>query len=352
MKFTFPALVAGSAIGLFVFADTARGTTIGTQTVTDAVHYGYFGFPSTSAHNTHTAMGPFSGTCRTIYVSGTITKVHPDAWAKSIRVEPSGSALAGYQPWFQFSNQYDFTGTIPVSATIYAPGGFDLSQPLTFEAFSIDSEAFVPGIDARSTLTYTFDNAYPAGTAEYSGTISTSDPTFNRPVQFETNPPGYTAPSLSGHMPHYDVQAFHVDTSGSYSMVTANEFESAGVLYANSFNPSTPLANVVRALMQTGNVMRNNSFNDLPFNDDATGGTVITVDLLAGVEYFFVTTAYANPNESVGDGGPFIGRYSNIITGAGNVTLDMVPEPASIGLGIASLGIVALRRQHRRQTRA
>ena len=312
------------------------GESLGTATISDANHYGYFGFPATSANNTKSIVGPFSGIARTIHVEGTITKVHPDAWAKSIRVYPSGNALADYQPWFQFSNQYDFSGTIPVSATVYVPGGFDLSQSLTFEMYSIDSEGFVPGLDATSTLTYTFDDAFPLGTAEFSGTLAASDPTFNRPIQFATNPPGFTDPFLSNRFPHYDVQPFFVDAPGTYSLVTANEYESAVVLYANAFDPSLPLENVVRALGQTGNVLRNSSFDDLPFNDDATGGTVISSDLLPDVQYYFVTTAYAAPGSGT-DGGPFVGDYSNLITGAGQVTLGIVPEPSGFLVMLSGL---------------
>ena len=246
MRLSPVALVTVAAFVACMLSPLGRCDTLGTVTITDAHHYGYYGFPSTSANNTKATVGPFSGTARTIHVEGTITKVHPAAWAKSIRVQPSGAALAGYQPWFQFSNIYDFTGTIPVSTTIYAPGGFDLAQPLLFEMYSIDSEQFVPGLDATSTLTYTFDGTYPAGTAEYSGRLDESDPTFNRPIQFETNPPGYTLPFLSNRFPHYEVQPFHVGTAGSYSVVSANEFESAGVLYADGFEATDPLNNVVR----------------------------------------------------------------------------------------------------------
>jgi hypothetical protein len=326
-------------------ASSAHADVLGTATITNAQHYGFYGFASTSGNNTKATVGPFTGIARTIRVQGTITKVHNEAWAKSIRVLPSGAALAGYQPWFQFSNQYDFTGTIPVSATIYAPGGFNLAQALNFEMYSIDAEQFVPGIDARSTLTYTFDSAFPPGTAEYSGTLASGDPTFNRPIQFETNPPGYTAPFLSNRFPFYDVQPFHVAAAGNYTIASASEFESAGVLYANSFNPAAPLTNVVRALGQTGNVLRNNSFNALPFADDATGGTVITADLLPGVQYYYVTSAFAAPG-SEPDGGPFVGRYSNIITGAGSVSLGIVPEPGGTA-SVVVLGVVALRRRRR-----
>ena len=336
-------LAAGAVVALA--AGGASAAPFGSVTVTNANHYGYFGFASTSANNTKVNIGPFNGTARTIRVEGTITKVHPDAWAKSIRVLPSGSGLATFQPWFQFSNLYDFNGTIPVNATIYAPGGFNANSLMRLEMYSVDSEGFVPGLDARSTLTYTFDDAFPPGTAEFSGRLEATDPTFNRPVQVETNPPGYSAPFLTNRFPHYDVQPFHVAAAGSYSLVTANEFESAAAVYAGAFNPSTPLTNLVRALGQTGNVLRNSSFNPLPFDDDATGGTLITVDLVPGVQYFMVTTAFAAPG-SEPDGGPFIGRYSNLITGAGTVTLGVIPEPSSVvGVAVSLVALIARRRR-------
>ena len=48
----------------------ALGETVGTVTITDAHHYGYFLNPTASAHNTKATVGPFSGTARTIRVPG------------------------------------------------------------------------------------------------------------------------------------------------------------------------------------------------------------------------------------------------------------------------------------------
>lgn len=332
--------VFGLALSAASFASAA---TLGTRTISNAHHYGYFGFPTISAQNFKAIVGPFTGTCRTIKIEGTITKVHEDAWASSIRVLPSGQALAQFQPWFQFTNQREFGQTLEVSATIYAPGGFDLSRSMFWEMFSIDSEGFVPGIDARSTLTYTFDDSFAPGTAEYNGALTASDPTFNRPIQFETNPFGYTAPVHSNRTPHYDVQSFHVSAAGEYTIASASEFESAGVLYQNSFDPNNSLNNVLRALGQGPNVIRNNSFAALPFDDDATGGALIKFNLVPGVQYYYVTTAFALPGTEP-DGGPFIGKYSNIITGAGNVTLGLIPEPTA---ALALLGLPLLRRRSR-----
>lgn len=346
-------------IVLAAFAGLATSTvsfaaTIGTITISNATHYGYFGFASTSAQNTkRTINAPFggagtvTGTARVIRVAGTVTKVHPDAWLSSIQVQPTGNGIAGYQPSWQFSKQRDFDGTVNVSATIYAPGGFNAGQLLTLEMFSLDAEQYVPGIDATSTLTYTFDNAFPAGSVEYAGRLEASDPTFNRPIQY-----GYTdgfgnpqlfPPELTGAFPYYDVQPFHVDTAGRYDMVSANEFESAAVLYGGGFKPSAPLDNLIAAVNQGDNVIRNRNLNSLPNLGDATGASVITADLVPGMQYYFVTTAFNAPGIEP-DGGPFVGRYQNLITGAGAVTLGLVPEPTTL-TAIVALGALTLRRR-------
>jgi hypothetical protein len=325
--------------------------TIGTITISNATHYGYYGFTSTSAQNTkRTINAPFggagnvTGTARVIRVAGTITKVHPDAWLSSIQVQPTGNGIAGYQPSWQFSTQRSFSGTVNVSATIYAPGGFNAGQLLTLEMFSLDAEQYVPGVDAISTLTYTFDNAFPAGSVEYTGRLEAADATFNRPIRY-----GYTdgfgnpqlyPPELTGAFPYYDVQPFHVATAGRYDMVSANEFESAAVLYGGGFNPSAPLENLIAAVNQGDNVIRNRNLNSLPYLDDAVGASVISADLAPGVQYYFVTTAFNAPGIEP-DGGPFVGRYQNLITGAGSVTLGLVPEPATLAvlLGAAMFGL-------------
>lgn len=329
-------------------AISAWGNTLGVGTVTNASHYGYFGFASTSAQNTKATLGPFTGTARVIRISGTVTKVHADAWLSSIQVQPSGAGLATYQPWIQFSDQRDFAGTVNVSATVYAPGGIDATKAINLEMFSLDSESYVPGVDARSTLTYTLDDAYPPGTVEYSGALTANDPTFNRPAQYQyTNGLGqvmYFPPELTGAFPYFDVQPFHVSQAGTYSMVSANEFESSSVLYSNSFNPASSLTNVVAARNQSGNVLRNKNLNNLPYADDAVGATSITAALQPGVQYYFVTTAFNAPGVET-DGGPFLGRYTNIITGAGQVTLGVIPEPSTAGLAVLSAMWLSVRRR-------
>lgn len=340
----FSVCLAATVVAAASFSSFAA--TIGQQTVSNAIHYGYYGFSSTSQNNSKANLGPHAGIARRIHINGTVTKVHADAWLSSIQVQPSGNNLATYQPSIEFSDQRDFEGTVAVKATVYIPGGgLDMSQPLKLEMFSLDAEQYVPGIDARSTLTWTFDDSHAPGTVEYSGELTGRDPTFNRPAQYYyTNGFGqiiWRDPELTGAYPHYDAQPFHVATAGSYSMVSANEFESSSVLYANGFDPANPLANAVQARNQSGNVLRNKSLNNLPYLDDAVGATMITAELVPGVQYYFVTTAFNAPGIEP-DGGPFIGRYNNLITGAGAVTLGIVPEPATM-MALLSLGAVLRR---------
>ena len=341
-------LLASTSIAADTFA-----ATIGTFTISNANHYGYFGFASTSAQNTKRSVsgGPatppfFTGTIRRIQVTGTITAKHPEAWAESIQVQPSGPGMAGYQPSWKFSTQREFN-TINVNTTIYAPGGFNASQSINLEMFSLDSEEFVPGLDATSTLTYTLDNAFAPGSVEYTGALETSDQKFNRPFQYGYRDgfdrPQLYPPELTGAFPYYDVQAFHVDTAGEYSMMTANEYESSVVLYEGGFDPANPLLNFKAAENQSENVIRNRTFNDLPNLDDAVGASMITANLVPGVNYYFVTTAFNAPGVE-SDGGPFVGRYRNLITGAGAVTLGVVPEPTAL-LALACAAPLVRRRR-------
>ena len=156
----------------------------------------------------------------------------------------------------------------------------------------------------------------------YSGD-TTNAPTFNRPQTegFEggTNPP--TSLSTNGTAVPYYSQAFSVDTTGFYDVVGSQAFLGIQYLYQNSFNPTTPLANLV-------------SGND-PFPDENNSG-FNGLSLTAKNPYFLVTTGFDNSNNS-------FGTFTNTITGSGNITLGStpvkVPEPSSIP-GIVVCGIV------------
>ena len=353
MKFQVIAIAAAVSVSSLL-SSSAIAATIGTLTFNNNTHYGYFGFQSTSSQNTKRNVnvpfggsGNISGTARVIHVTGTVTRVHPEAWLSSIQIQPAGGGLAVYQPSWQFSQQRDFTGTVNVSGTIYAPGGFNTAGTTIYEMFSLDAEQFVPGVDATSNFTLTFDNAFAPGTAEFSGALTTADKTFNRPMQYGFtdgfgNPQLYP-PELTGARPYFDSQAFTVSAAGKYTLVSANEYESSMVLYGGSFDPENSLANILAAVNQGENVLRSNALNNLPNLDDAVGASRIETNLVPGVTYHMVTTAFNFPGIET-DGGPFIGRYKNLITGPGTVSLVAVPEPASLGL-LAAVGMLARRRR-------
>ena len=161
-----------------------------------------------------------------------------------------------------------------------------------------------------------------AFTLSYSGD-TTNAPTFNRPETqgFEggTNPP--TSLSTNGTAVPYYSQPFLVDTTGSYDVVGSQNFLGIQYLYGNSFNPATPLANLL-------------SGND-PFPDEGTSG-FNGLSLTAQQQYFLVTTGFDNTASSYG-------TFTNTITGPGNITLNApksVPEPSSIA-GIVAFGLFA-----------
>ncbi|RCJ42460.1 hypothetical protein A6770_34715 [Nostoc minutum NIES-26] len=161
-----------------------------------------------------------------------------------------------------------------------------------------------------------------AFTVSYSGD-TTNTPTFNRPQTegFEggTNPP--TSLSSNGTAVPYYSQPFFVNTTGSYDVVGSQAFLGIQFLYQNSFNPTTPLVNLL-----TGND---------PFPDEGTSG-FSGLPLTAKKQYFLVTTGFNNSNNS-------FGTFTNTITGPGNITLgstSAVPEPSTMASTVVS-GIFA-----------
>lgn len=142
-----------------------------------------------------------------------------------------------------------------------------------------------------------------AATITYGGS-TVGAPTWTRPN--EGTPP--TANTGTGTAVSYSSYAFNVDTAGSYLLGSLASFDNYTFLYQNAFDPSTPLVNAI-----TGN-------NDI-FLPILSG---FRTNLLAGVNYFFVTTGNTNASS---------GTFVNIITGPGNITpgsISAVPEPATI----------------------
>ncbi|MBN3922428.1 hypothetical protein [Nostoc sp. NMS4] len=166
--------------------------------------------------------------------------------------------------------------------------------------------AAMPGLGVAIALSVSVILPSQASTISYSGD-TTNAPTFNRPQTegFEsgTNPP--TSLSSNGTAVPYYSQPFLVDTTGLYNVVGSQAFLGIQFLYQNSFNPTTPLVNLL-------------SGND-PFPDEGTS-SFSGLSLTANNQYFLVTTGFDNSNNS-------FGTFTNTITGLGNITL--VPEPSS-----------------------
>jgi hypothetical protein len=164
-------------------------------------------------------------------------------------------------------------------------------------------------------------NPAQAATFTYSGT-TVGAPTWNRPnINIGNNPPT----TISGSITRYEAFQFGVDVSGIYTFSSVNSWDDVNFLYQDSFNPSTPLANVILG-QDPYDVATNNLSVNIPFTQALTVGT----------SYFLVKT---------GIGGGQQGTYSNTISGAGNITAvasTSVPEPFTI-IGTLVGGTAAMR---------
>jgi subtilisin-like proprotein convertase family protein len=129
----------------------------------------------------------------------------------------------------------------------------------------------------------------------FTGSLVTTDTRYNRCGGF------------AGFPSYYDVYSFKVSATGSYTFNAAN---SNGDLYAyifaNNFDPNTPCANIVAQ------------------DDDTAGGLdpLITTNLTAGTQYYYVITEWATPNAQ--------GAYNvNITSTAGQVLTITNPSLAA-----------------------
>lgn len=314
------------ALAAMFAATSAQAAILGTVTNTNAQHVGRRGVSG----NTMRIVTLPAGTIRSIDVAGTLTSTNPETWGKHLRVQPTGNGLAGGQTYFQFTETTFFNGTIPASARIVVPGGMAGSTLFRFEHYSPDSEAAVPGLDGTSTLTYTFNDSFDNGALEFSDSLDANHPTFNRLTRFFD-----LEPSGIGTNVFYDAIPFHVDADGLYTMAMAAGFNSHLTLYAGTFDPANPLAGGVEVNDEGINVLRRAGLASLNSDIDTTGTSRLDMNLLAGVQYYFVASTFDNGQT---------GNYFGLVTGAGRVTAGIVPEPATLGV-LAGISILISRRR-------
>ena len=166
-----------------------------------------------------------------------------------------------------------------------------------------------------------------AGSITVGVVLNASSPAFNRTLG--GNPP----PGLSGvgTAVFYSSIPFTVDLSDTFTMATGNSLLSPGAaddtfldLYSGSFNPASPMTNVLEA------------------DDDSGPGllSLITRGLNPGVDYILVATTFSNA---------VTGTFDVTISGIdGTPTLggEAIPEPASLAFVAAGLAAMwALRRK-------
>lgn len=183
---------------------------------------------------------------------------------------------------------YYYATRFQLNGGLYVYGGINSTN----DGFFWDGTTFNSGV-----LTV---DAPPAVTPNCDLTATLLDPTLGGSTWSRPLADG-SGLSASGIGVSYHIYGpFNVDTAGSYTFTSDQDYDGFIFVYQNSFDPSTPLVNYLAG------------------NDDSAPGSVITTNLATGTNYYFVTTSFASDD---------FGTFTTTIAGAGVATCGTLAVP-------------------------
>jgi hypothetical protein len=175
-----------------------------------------------------------------------------------------------------------------------------LTAPVLFAADTVDEELAIKQLDRQNHAVSRV--LAPTASVNYSGD-TTGGLTWARPYDLGDGTSGSCSISGAGTAVAYNVQEFHVDTTGLYTMDgTWTGFDGYLHLYETAFDPLDQCVNLIA------------------LDDDGPGGAgdsqILDVTLTSGVQYILIADGYGNSD---------YGPYDITISGVGQPILGTVP---------------------------